>query len=109
MSENRNIRRTLKGTVVSVRAKQTIVVEVQRTYKHPRYGKYVRTQKKYMAHDPEETAQEGDLVVVAATRPISKRKRWRLLSVLTHSELVEHGISPDMELAEAAAEEGGES
>ena len=58
MAENRNARRTLKGTVVKKSSTQTIVVMVERTYKHPRYGKYVRKQSKYMAHDPADTAVE---------------------------------------------------
>ena len=109
MSDNRNARRTLKGTVTSTKGAQTIVVEVERTYKHSRYGKYLRKRAKYMAHDAAETAQDGDFVEIAATRPMSKRKRWRLVQVLNHSELADRALSPDAELAEAAAAEGGES
>ena len=109
MAETRNTRRTLYGTVTSTRCAQTITVDVERTFKHARYGKYVRRKKKYLAHDPEQTASAGDLVQIEATRPISKRKRWRLVSVLERSELIEQNLSPDAELAEAAAAEGGES
>ena len=109
MAETRNARRTLRGTVTSTKSTQTITVEVERTYKHARYGKFVRQKKKYLAHDPQETARDGDLVEIAATRPISKHKRWRLLGVMTHFERAERALSPDAELAEAAAAEGGES
>lgn len=104
MAENRNDRRTLRGTVTSTKARQTITLVVERTFKHARYGKYVRRRKRYLAHDAEETANIGDLVEIAATRPLSKRKRWRLVQIVQRSEagdamapVVDH----DAELAEA--------
>ena len=107
MSENtekgRNARRTLQGVVVSDKAQNTITVAVDRTFKHPRYGKFLRKRKKYMAHDQENTARRGDTVEIAATRPLSKHKRWRLVQVTNRAILAhEAGISPDRELAEAA-------
>ena len=87
MAETRNDRRTLRGTVTSTKARQTITLVVERKYKHPRYGKYVRRRKRYLAHDAEETANIGDLVEIAATRPLSKRKRWRLVQVVQRSEV----------------------
>jgi len=75
----------LQGTVAANGAAKTITVVVERTFRHPRYGKFVRRKKKYMAHDENETAQTGDFVEIVATRPISKRKRWRLGSVLSSS------------------------
>ncbi len=86
-TENRNVRRTMTGVVVSAKAQNTITVEVERTYKHPRYGKYVRRRKRYLADDAEETANKGDIVELAATRPLSKRKRWRLVRVMSRSAL----------------------
>ncbi|MDG1500929.1 MAG: 30S ribosomal protein S17, partial [Planctomycetota bacterium] len=76
-------RRSLQGTVVSDGMDQTITVRVERRYKHPLYGKYVRSHKKYMAHDADNTAQVGDTVDIVACRPMSKMKRWRLTGVVT--------------------------
>jgi small subunit ribosomal protein S17 len=75
-------RRSLTGRVTSTRMKDTITVLVQRTFKHPKYGKIVRRSKAYHAHDPAEQAHLGDLVEIAATRPISKLKRWRLVRIV---------------------------
>lgn len=85
MAENqtkqRGLRRTLTGTVTSSKMANTITVQVQRTFKHPKYGKYVRKNKKYHAHDEREEAQVGDTVLIVATRPYSKIKRWRLVEI----------------------------
>ncbi len=78
----RNLRRTVTGRVTSTKMHKTITVLVERTYKHPKYGKYVRKIKSYHAHDEQEVACEGDLVEIMSTRPISKLKCWRLVSVL---------------------------
>lgn len=83
----RNSRRVLQGTVVSTKMAQTIVVEVERTYRHPKYGKFLRKKKKYMAHDGAEVANLGDTVSLAGTRPLSKRKRWRLLEIVEKADL----------------------
>jgi small subunit ribosomal protein S17 len=85
----RNTRRTQQGTVVSNKAAKTITVAVERTYKHPKYGKYVRRRRKFLAHDPDSTAQVGDVVEIGSTRPLSARKRWRLVRVLQRGDLVE--------------------
>jgi len=82
MAVERKDRRVLSGTVASTKAKNTITVEVERTYKHARYGKFVRARKRYMAHDSEEAAAMGDLVEITATRPLSKRKRWRVEEIV---------------------------
>jgi len=78
----RSQRRAITGRVTSTKMKNTITVLVQRTFKHPKYGKIVRRSKAYHAHDPAEQAHVGDLVELAATRPISKLKRWRLVRVV---------------------------
>lgn len=83
MSESRNSRRVLQGVVVSDAMQDTITVRVERRYKHPLYGKFVRSHKKYMAHDADNRAKLGDVVTIVACRPMSKRKRWRLDSILT--------------------------
>jgi small subunit ribosomal protein S17 len=83
----RHARRQMIGVVSSAKSEKTITVEVERTFKHPKYGKFMRRRKRYLAHDEQKTAQPGDLVEIVATRPISKRKCWRLLRVVTRSEL----------------------
>ena len=80
MSEEK-LGRTASGTVVSNKADKTITVLVERRIKHPLYGKYIKRSKKIHAHDPENQCQEGDLVTIEETRPISKLKAWKLNSV----------------------------
>lgn len=82
MSETRNSRRSLQGVVTSDAMQETITVRVERRYKHPLYGKFVRSHKKYMAHDAENAAKVGDLVSIVACRPMSKHKRWRLENIV---------------------------
>lgn len=82
MSETRNRRRVLFGVVSSTKMEKSITVSVERRFRHAKYGKFVRRNDKYLAHDEESTAKVGDKVEIMATRPISKRKRWRLLRVL---------------------------
>lgn len=76
-----DVARTVSGTVVSARMEKTITVLVERRVKHPLYGKYIRRSKKIHAHDEEGMAQEGDLVTIEETRPISRTKSWKLRSV----------------------------
>jgi small subunit ribosomal protein S17 len=73
--------KTVNGTVVSTKMEKTITVLVERRVKHPLYGKYIRRSKKLHAHDPENQCQEGDLVTIEETRPISKTKSWKLKSI----------------------------
>lgn len=73
--------RTASGTVVSNKMDKTITVLVERRIKHPLYGKYIKRSKKVHAHDEENQCQEGDLVTIEETRPISKSKSWKLSSV----------------------------
>lgn len=74
-------KRRLKGTVVSDKAEKTIVVRVQRRFKHPIYSKFVNKTKKYHAHDVENKAKEGDVVTIVESRPFSKLKKWELVQV----------------------------
>ena len=83
----RHSRRAMIGLVTSTKTKKTITVAVERTFKHAKYGKYLRKRKHYLAHDEEGAASVGDSVEIASTRPLSKRKRWRLLRVITRSQL----------------------
>ncbi len=75
-------KRVLTGYVVSDRADKTIVVRCETILQHPLYKKYIRRRKKFMAHDPENTCQIGDKVQIVESRPLSRRKRWRLKNVL---------------------------
>ncbi len=79
---DRNYRKTRNGIVVSDKADKTIVVNVQRQIVHPKYGKIVRLNKKYKAHDEENKCNTGDTVRIMETRPLSKTKRWRLIEIL---------------------------
>jgi small subunit ribosomal protein S17 len=78
----RTPRRTLVGTVVSTKMQKTITVQVERTFKHPKYGKYLRRRKRYHAHVPQGGVNMGDQVEIMSTRPISKLVRWRLVRVV---------------------------
>lgn len=82
-SAPRTPRRTLTGTVVANKQAKTITVQVERTYKHAKYGKYMRERKRYHAHVDEGRPNLGDVVEIMSTRPISKLKRWRLVRVVT--------------------------
>ena len=79
-------RKTFVGVVKSNKMNQTIVVTVERMVKHPQYGKYIKRTTKLYAHDPENTANIGDRVMVMSTRPLSKLKRWRLVEVLERAK-----------------------
>lgn len=70
-------RRTMTGTVISTKMDKTAVVSVQRVFLHPKYRKYVRRRKHYMAHDEHGTCQLGDFVLIEECRPMSKHKHWR--------------------------------
>ncbi|NLN50591.1 MAG: 30S ribosomal protein S17 [Acholeplasmataceae bacterium] len=83
----RNKRRQLTGTVVSAKSDKTIGVLVERYRRHRLYGKQVRVSKKYQVHDENNLANEGDIVRIRECRPISKKKRFVLVKVI--SEAVE--------------------
>ena len=74
--------RTLTGTVVSAKTAKTIAVEISRVLKHARYGKYIRRTTRLLAHDETSQAREGDTVTISQCRPISRRKTWKLVSVI---------------------------
>lgn len=80
--ETRNLRKTKTGVVASSKMDKTISVLVERRLKHPIYGKYLKKSKKFMAHDEKNECQEGDLVRIMETRPLSKHKSWRLVEII---------------------------
>jgi len=73
------------GRVISDRMEKTLVVQVDRRYRHPRLKKVVTKSKKFYAHDEEGNASEGDLVLIRQSRPLSKLKRWTLVKVMETS------------------------
>ena len=81
-AEARGYRKTRRGYVVSDKMNKTIVVEVEDRVKHPLYGKVLRRSTKVKAHDEQNSAGIGDLVLIAETRPLSATKNWRLVEIL---------------------------
>jgi len=75
-----SLKRTLKGKVSSKSGEKSIVVEVVRKFKHPKYSKFIVTSKKYHAHDEKNNKEVGDNVVLMESRPLSKLKRWVVLA-----------------------------
>ena len=81
MSE-RGVQKRLVGTVIGNRMDKSAMVLVERLTKHKTYRKYVKRRSKYMVHDPKNICDVGDKVRIVETRPISKRKRWRVLDII---------------------------
>ncbi len=81
-SLERNLRKTRIGRVVSDKMDKTIVVAVENNIKHPLYGKIIKRTYKLKAHDEKNECGIGDRVKVMETRPLSKEKRWRLISII---------------------------
>lgn len=82
----REQRKRLVGRVISDKMNKTIVVSVERTKRHPLYGKIIRVNKKYKAHDEQNEAAIGDTVTILESRPISKEKRWVMTEILDKAE-----------------------
>lgn len=80
--QERNLRKERVGVVTSNKMEKTISVAVERRLRHPIYGKFVKKTKKFMAHDEQNECQIGDKVRIMETRPLSAKKRWRLVEVL---------------------------
>jgi len=74
--------RLLTGKVVSTKMDKTIAVVIERLVKHETYGKYLRRSTKLLAHDEAKEAREGDTVSITPCRPLSRRKSWRLLTIV---------------------------
>lgn len=85
MSEDIKLR-TLQGKVTSNKMDKTISVLVERKEKHPVYGKIVNKSTKYHVHDEDNTCNEGDTVTITETKPYSKTKKWRLVSVVSKAK-----------------------
>lgn len=80
--ESKTIGRQFSGVVVKTAMKDTATVLVERYVQHPKYKKYMRRSKKYLVHNPGNTVQVGDKVIIRETRPISKRKHFIIASKL---------------------------
>ncbi|MFO7761274.1 MAG: 30S ribosomal protein S17 [Thermodesulfobacteriota bacterium] len=81
MAESKNKRKTRSGIVISDKMNKSIVVRTDMLVKHKLYDKYIRRRNKFMVHDEEDICKIGDRVLIEECRPLSKRKRWRLLKV----------------------------
>ncbi|MFT7460721.1 MAG: small subunit ribosomal protein S17 [Planctomycetota bacterium] len=86
MSETQKTAKTLTGQVSSSKMDKTIAVVIQRTVKHPLYGKYMKRSTKLLAHDENNECNEGDIVIIEASRPISKLKSWRVQKVVSKAQ-----------------------
>ena len=82
MENARNMRRTRVGVVVSDKMDKTVVVAVEQTVRHPLYGKTMRRNATFKAHDELNECNMGDRVRIMQTRPISKQKRWRVMEII---------------------------
>ena len=79
-------KKTMTGVVVSNKMDKTLVVKVERRFSHPVFKKVVKTTKKYKVHDEKNECLDGDFIRIQETRPLSKEKRWRLLSVISRQK-----------------------
>lgn len=85
MSDNNQIQRTVEGRVVSNKMNKTVTVLVERQVKHALYGKYIKRSTKLHAHDEDSSCQEGDVVRLVETRPVSKTKNWRVVEIVSRA------------------------
>ena len=74
------------GVVVSNKMDKSIVVEIERREKHPIYGKFIKKTSRFMAHDEKQECNIGDTVRIMETRPLSKRKCWRLVEIIERAK-----------------------
>ncbi|MEJ2593713.1 MAG: 30S ribosomal protein S17 [bacterium] len=84
--EKRNLRKERTGLVVSNKMDKSIVVQIERRYKHTVYGKYVKKTNKFIAHDEKNECNIGDTVRIMETRPLSKKKNWRLVEIIERAK-----------------------
>ena len=82
----RNLRKERTGIVASNKMDKSIVVAVERREKHPMYGKFVKKTSKFVAHDEKNECNEGDTVRIMETKPMSKRKNWRLVEIVERAK-----------------------
>jgi small subunit ribosomal protein S17 len=87
-AEKKSLTRTLVGRVVSNKMEKTVTVLVERRVKHPLYGKYIVKSNKYHAHDETNTLNEGDIVEIAESRPLSRTKTWAVTRVVETAQTI---------------------
>lgn len=110
-----NKRRRLTGTVVSNKMQKTVVVRIDRSFRHPLYGKVVKDSVKFMAHDEKGECKMGDVVTIVESRPLSRHKRWVVQSILREdasartATIEEVAAAPVVDETEPVAEEAAES
>lgn len=80
--QNLSKKSTKVGVVINNKARKTVTVSVERTVRHPLYKKVIKKKKKFLAHDEYEKCKVGDVVKIIETRPLSKKKRWRVLEIV---------------------------
>jgi small subunit ribosomal protein S17 len=84
--EKRNLRKERTGLVVSNKMDKSIVVQIERRFKHTVYGKYIKKTNKFIAHDENNDCNIGDKVRITETRPLSKNKNWRLVEIIERAK-----------------------
>jgi small subunit ribosomal protein S17 len=87
-AEKKSLTRTLVGRVVSNKMQKTVTVLVERRVKHPLYGKYIVKSNKYHAHDETNALNEGDIVEIAESRPLSRTKTWAVTRVVETAQTI---------------------
>ena len=87
-AEKKSLTRTLVGRVVSNKMEKTVTVLVERRVKHPLYGKYIVKSNKYHAHDETNALNEGDIVEIAESRPLSRTKTWAVTRVVEAAQTI---------------------
>lgn len=81
-------RRKMTGVVVKDKMDKTVVIEVEKFLKHPKYHKYLKTKKRYKAHDEQNACRIGDKVMIMESRPLSKEKRWVVKEIIKKEDLM---------------------
>ena len=84
--EKRNLRKERTGLVVSNKMDKSIVVQIERRFKHTVYGKFIKKTNKFVAHDENNDCNIGDTVKITETRPLSKNKNWRLVEIIERAK-----------------------
>jgi len=83
MEKKAKVNRLVQGVVISAKADKTVSISVERILQHPEYKKIIKRKSTFLAHDAEKKCKPGDLVTMKLVRPISKRKRWLVVEVVT--------------------------
>jgi small subunit ribosomal protein S17 len=89
-------RKTREGVVISNKMQKTVVVKIERKFRHPLYDKVIKRSKKYKAHDEESACKIGDRVLIMETRPISRDKRFRVVEILGQGKKKVDIIEPEL-------------